>query len=234
MIFIDALASTILYFLRLSITPGVMWEILPLFVSTIIILLYFEKYDREQEDWSGYLSNSLVLLFVSISLLKYIYELDIFGASNFIVYQSKSIATVFLMLVGMILLRFNFEHILPKKLALHLSSTLTIHLIAYAVILFVYSRLTLTWMIPFSLLVLIIVVSVILHLFKMPLKRLFVYSEKLKTRERFENVKEAKFQIGELESQLKMRRRELQKIDLKKAEKEKQEALKLKKIIKGR
>jgi hypothetical protein len=89
-------------------------------------------------------------------------------------------------------------------------------------------------MIPFSLLVLIVVVSVILHLFKMPLKRLFLYSEKLKTRERFENVKEAKFQIGELESQLKMRRRELQKIDLKKAEKEKQEALKLKKIIKGR
>jgi hypothetical protein len=218
----------------LSGTPGVLWEILPLFVSTIIILLYFEKYDREQEDWADYISNSLVLLFISIGLLKYIYELDIFGAVNFFVYQGKSIATIFLMLIGMILLRFNFEHVLPKKLALHLSSTLTIHLIAYSVVLFVYSNLAFSWMIPLSLLVLIIIISAILHLFKMPLKRLFVYSEKLKTKERFENVKEAKFQISELENQLKMRKRELQKIDLKKAEKEKREALKLKKIIKGR
>ena len=234
MIFIDALFAYILYFIRLSVTPGVLWEILPLFVSTIIILLYFEKYDREQEDWSGYLSNSLVLLFVSIGLLKYIYELDIFGAGNFIVYQSKSIATVFLMLIGMILLRFNFEHILPKKVALHLSSTLTIHLIAYAIILFVYSRLALTWMIPLSLLLLIVAISVVLHTFKMPLKKMFVYSEKLKAKERIENVKEAKFQIDELDSQLKSRRHELKQIELRKAEKEKKEALKLKKIIKGR
>mgnify|MGYP001604973701 CR=1 FL=1 len=228
------LDATIAYFLKLTIVPEVVWHILPLFIATAIILTYFEKYRDEREEWGSYLSNSLVLMFVAIGLFRHIYTVGIPGFDNLITYTDKSIAAVFLLFIGWILLKFNFEHLLPRRFARHLSSVLTLHLLAYATILYVYSDLGFSWIVVLALLVLIIAISAILNLIRLPLKKLFAYTAKVKARERVENVKEARYELDELKRELKTRKRELEKIEVGQLEKQKKEAVRLKKIIKKR
>lgn len=225
-----AIYNTILSLLALIGEPEVLWNIIPLAFATLLIVIYFIRYNEENPGWNTYLTNSLVLIFVSMSLLRYIYNIDGAGAVNFIYYQAKSLATVFLLLIGSILLKFNFEHILPERFARHISSPLTINLSAFAIILFVYSELESNFEMFFSLVIIVIVLSIIFNLLKFPTKKLFKYIEKEKKKEKIKNVKEEKYQIDELKRQLRAKEKELKSIR-KGAEDEKKEALKLKRII---
>ncbi len=227
-----AILETIIYFLSLIAKPEVFWNVLPLAIATILILLYYEIHKEESEDWETFLSNSLVLLFVAVSLFRYIYNLNSPSITNFIDYYDKSFAAVFLLLIGSLLTRFNFEHVLPEKLAKHLSSTLTINLIAFAVILFVFANLPANLTTILSLLIIIVVISLILNLLKIPLDALSKYVEKEKRKERITDAKEAKFEIDELEKQLSQRKKELKQVRLKKAEQEEREGIKLEKALK--
>ncbi|MEK6898541.1 MAG: hypothetical protein AABW79_00410 [Nanoarchaeota archaeon] len=229
---VNEITSLIIYFIKLSFTPEVLWEIVPLFFATIIILSYFEKYKHERENWGAYLSNSLVLFFVSLGLFRYIYGIGIGGFDNFITYSGKSIAAIFVLFIGWAILKFNFNHILPEKFAKHLSSVLTLHLFAYAIILFVHSNLGVGLGVVVALLFIIVVISIVLNIIKIPLKMFFAYAEKIKEKERIGYIKEEEFEIKEMEKKLKELRTELKKVELKKAEKEKKEAMRIKKEIK--
>ena len=228
------LIQTISYFWDLTFKLNVLWNIIPLAIATIVILIYFERYKDERAGWNTYLSNSLVLLFVSISLFKYIYSINNAGAFNFIEYFGKTIATASLLLMGSILFKINFSHILPEKFAKYLSSVLTINLFAYLIILFVYSTLKLSLNILWALLIIIIFLSIILNLAKLPLNKLFEYIEKEKRKEQIKNIKEAKYQIEELKKELKYREKQLKKIKAKQLKQEEEQAKKLEKIIKKR
>ncbi len=224
--------KTLIHFIGLTFQKIVLWEVIPLAIATILLLLYFQRYREERPGWNDYLGNSLVFLFVAMGLLRYIYSLDSAGAINFITYQSKSIAVVFLFLIGLILMRFNFEHLLPEKFAKYLGSTLTINLIAYAMILFVYTPREFSVEVVLALLILIMILSVILELLKFPAKRLFKYIEKEKEKERSKNIKEEKYQLGELKSKVKTIEKDLKNNKVRKLEKQKKEAIKLEKVIK--
>ncbi len=225
-----ALYETILSLLALTFEPEVLWNVIPLVFATLLIILYFGRYSDENPGWNTYLTNSLVLIFVSMGLLRYIHSIDNAGAVNFIYYQSKSLAAVFLLLIGSILLRFNFEHILPERFAKYISSPMTINLSAFAIILFVYSKLPSNFEMLVSLIIIVLGLSIIFNLLKLPARKLFKYIEREKKKEKIRNIKEEKYQIEELKRQLKAKEKELKSIK-KHAEEEKKEALRLKKII---
>ena len=72
------------YFLALGLKTEVLWIIFPLAIATVVMLIYFGKYREEKPGWNSYVSNSLVLLFVSVILLRQIYNVDGSGFVNFI------------------------------------------------------------------------------------------------------------------------------------------------------
>ena len=208
---IAGIYGDVLYFLKLTLVPEILWSVLPLAISTLIVLAYFQRYEGEREGWNGYLANALVLLFVSMSLLRYIYGLTDLGTANFIENQAKSITVLFLLLIGFILVRFDFEHILPERFARHLNSPLTINIVAYAVILFVYSPREIGINDFFALLTIVLLISLIFNSIKIPLKYLFIYVEEEKKKEELKDVKEQRFQIDELQRELKYRKKALKK-----------------------
>lgn len=219
------------YFLALTIKTEVLWNVIPLAFATILIIFYFERYKEERPGWNTYLTNTLVLLFVSMSLFRHIYGLSVDGFYNFVDYPGKTIVTAFVLLVGFLLMKFNFEHLLPEKYTGYISSPLTINLMAYVAILFVFSSVKMSWTAFFALLLIVLILSAILSLIRIPLKKFSVFLKKEKKKERVKNIKEEKYQIKELKRELRYMEKELKKVQLKELDKEKKEAIKLKKFL---
>jgi len=227
------LLDRILYFLGLTFEDGVFWSVLPLAIATIFIVAYFEKYKDEYPGWNTYFTNALVLLFVSINLFRFIYTIDADGAVNFIDHSAESIATVGLLCFGILVSKFNFSHLLPEKFTRYISSPLTINLIAYAVILFVYSLSGFSWIAVGSLLIIVIMLIAIFNLIKWPLNIFFRYVKKEKEKEELESIREQKYQIGELKKELSLRKKKLEKSILGEIERKKRQAIKEKKVLRG-
>jgi len=229
---ITNLYETIVYLLILTFSGDVLWNVVPLAIATILVLFYFERHKGEKPGWSSYLSNSLVLLFVSMALLRYIYGIADGGAANFIDYSGKSIASVILLLIGMIVLRFNFEHIMPERFTKFISSTITTNLVAYGIILYVYSDLKSDFYLFAGLIIIIVILGIIFQLAKMPLRKLFVIVEKEKKKERLKDAKEEGYQIEELKKEVKEREKVLKKVKLKSVKEDKNVASKIEKTLK--
>ena len=219
------------YFVNLSFTPEVLWNIAPLFIATVLIVVYFEIYHKESYVWSSYLSNSLVLLFVSMALFRYLFSIGGGGYFNLVEYPAKSLATILLLFIGVGLTKFNFEHVLPERFSKHISSPLTINLLAYGVILFVFASIKFNVLAVLSLIFLVSLLIIVLNLIKLPIGKLRSLIEREKKKERLKDTKEAVYEIDELKRELKSRDSELKHAKLKDAEKEKVEGIKLKKII---
>jgi len=223
--------NNIWYLLSLTTKPLIFWEVLPLAIITILIIAYFQLYKNEKPGWNTYLSNSLVLIFISVSLIKFVYTMDADGIANFTDFPSKTVAIIILIGLGIFLTKFNFEHLLPEKYAIPISSPITINLIAYAVILFVHSESSLKWINLVSLIIIVVGLSILFNLIKIPFRYFFIYFEKEKHKERIENIKEAKLQIDELKKEVKYREDEIIKQQFRNAEKEKKEAIKIEKTL---
>lgn len=233
MIWWNLILSDLVEYSKTIFNNQVIWNVLPLILATLVMVVYFQKYREERSGWNDYVANSLVLLFVAVNLFRHIYYLDIPGAYNFIDYSSKSIAVIFVLLIGMIIVRFNFEHILPEKISRYISSPLTVNLIAFIIILYVQASIKNSWHAFVSLLIIYLILTSILNLIKIPIRKFFEYMQKLKSKEEIEDVKQRKFEIEEMEKQLKDKKNILEKSILKKAENEKKQSIKIKKIIKS-
>ena len=227
------LLNKIWYFLGLTFRADVFWGVLPLALATILIIAYFERYKNEEMGWNTYFTNTLVLLFVSINLFRFIYTVDVDGAVNFIDHSAESLATVGLLCLGILVSKFNFSHLLPEKFTKYTSSPLTINIIAYAVILFVYSLSGFSWLSVASLLIIVVLLTAIFELIKWPLYIAFRYVKKEKEREELENVREQKYQIGELKRVLSFKKKKLKNNILRDIDKRKRQAIKEKKILRG-
>lgn len=226
--------NTVLELFKLTGKADVLWTVLPLAIATIVMVVYFQKYREERPGWNDYVANSLVLLFVAMALLRHIYELNIFGFGNYLEYSGKTIAVIFMLLIGGVIVRLNFEHILPEAVSRHLSSPLTVNSVGYVIVLYVHTTFENSIQLFISLLIVLLVILGILNLIKWPLQKLFDYMKKQKEREEIKNVKQEKFEIEELKKQLQFKKDRLEKKKLKDVEKQKKNADKIKKIIKSK
>jgi cell division protein FtsL len=229
---LNELYLAIIYFLKISFTTGAILIINPLAITMFMLMAYFGIYKEEKYDWNGNLTNSFALIFVSISLFQYIYNINNSGAFNFIEHGVKTLVVLGLLSIGLVLVRFNFEHILPINIARYLSSPLTVNLGTYALILLVYSEIKIGIIEILALLIIVLSLMIVLLLIKFFMKKFSIYAEKQKIKERKASIKEEKYEIDELKKELKERERELEKIKIKELEKQKKEAVKLEKIIK--
>ena len=216
----------------LNSKPEVLFISLPLILTAIIMTIYFERYSRERPGWNSYVAGSLVLVFVSLDLLRYIFLINSAGAINYLDYTSKSIASLFLLLIGLIILRFNFEHILPEKLADHISTPITTNLLAYIVVLFVHTKIENSLSLWISLIIIFILIWLIIYLIIMPIKKLNKYIKKEKLKEELRDAKQVKFEISELKNEIKFKENILKKARIKELEKQKTLTQKIEKILK--
>lgn len=243
---IEKIYNNVIYLLELSFAGDVLWLILPLMLATAVMLVYFERYKEERPEWNTYVANSLVLLFVSINLIRYIYHINDVGVINFINFPAKFGVSLFVLLIGIVILFLNFEHFFPEKIAKHIGSPLTLNLIAYVFIIYVYSEVKGDWNIIVSLLIIFLVLLLILNLVRVFLEGLFMKIKKMKDREELDQVKQDKKPIEERRKQIKLVEKKIKKeareVDekeeeivrdmLKKLDMRKKAAVKLKKAVK--
>jgi len=147
--------------------PNMIWIVIPLLVSTIIMVFYLRRYSKEGVGWDNMVGNALVLVFVSLDLLSTIYQnphlevpIDVGGFDIPI----KTIVAILILLEGFALLYVNFFRWLPKRLAFFVTSTLPVNLTAYLAIVIVYSNIPLDWI---TILAALIIFFVLLLLFKL-------------------------------------------------------------------
>jgi len=125
-------------FIELLLLPSankeVIWIILPLILAVLFMELYFGRYKLEDIGWNTAFNNSLILIFVSVNLVKHLYDMDILLSLH-----PKTVLTIALIIIGIFMSLFNYFHILPKKFAFLFSSTLPINITNFMVVLIVYS-----------------------------------------------------------------------------------------------
>ncbi len=122
--------------------PEMFWIVVPLVISLIILIIYFIKHEKEELGWNTALSNSLLLVFVSIDLLRYVYtnpyaeQPIILG--NFAL-PLKTIIALVVLFEGFSLAFADFFHFLPRKVAFFISSIIPVNLTAYVATTIVYT-----------------------------------------------------------------------------------------------
>ncbi|HDP74030.1 MAG TPA: hypothetical protein ENN46_03700 [Candidatus Woesearchaeota archaeon] len=112
-----------------------LWDVIPLLVTMVVIEIYFGRYKDESLGWNSALSNSLVLIFVGSSLIRYLHSQGLFDFPD-----AWSGIAVFLVTAGIYLAVFNFYHEIPRKIAFGLSSVLPINMLAYIGVVMIYRR----------------------------------------------------------------------------------------------
>lgn len=243
----DEIYASFIYFLRLTTQTELLWTILPLVLTTLIVIFYFEKYKGEFPGWNTYVSNSLVLIFVAMILFRFIYGIDGAGMVNYVTYLSKTIFTAFILFLGIILLFMNFEHFLPEKIALYVSSPLTLNSIAYIAILYVHAGVVSSYTahldpltiqdqtaLVIALILILLLLLILLSLIKIPVKQLFTRLKKMKEQEKVEHILQDKKEIEKQKKDIKKLEKKVTKEKLKNLEKQKKEAIKLKKLVQKR
>lgn len=147
--------------------PNMVWIVTPLVIMLLLMQFYFGRYNKEELGWNTAVGNSMVLIFVSIDLLRYIYGdtgVNTLELTNIPLHNFK--ATVIALVVGaagFLMMFTNFFHVLPKKLSFFMSSSLPVNLMAYVAITLVYTSIPLDLMTLLAGLILFIVLLIIFN-----------------------------------------------------------------------
>ena len=119
---------------------NMLWILGPMIIAMLLMSFYFGRYKAEELGWNTAFGNSLVLIFASVDLLRYLFNHG--GLFSF----SMQNALVFAVIAQGILLTFlNFFHLLPKSIAFGISSGMTVNIVVLFVIILIYSQLPLDY-----------------------------------------------------------------------------------------
>lgn len=111
-----------------------MWILVPVIASLFLMDFYFKRYKREELGWNTAFGNSLVLIFVSIDLFRFLYNHDML---DYVALENALVIAI--ALLGFMLTLESFFHLLPKDAAFGFSSRLPINVIAGLAIIIIYS-----------------------------------------------------------------------------------------------
>lgn len=128
-----------------KMNPDMLWLVIPLIITLLLMTFYFGRYEYEEIGWNTAVGNSLVLFFISIDLIRQIYNGNVGGILhpsllNFEINSVKTAISISLLFIAIFLLIINFTHSAPKKISFFLSSPLPINLTAYIVMTIVYTN----------------------------------------------------------------------------------------------
>lgn len=142
------------------VNPDMLWIAVPLIVTLIIIEIYFGRYRGEKLGWNSAITNTLVLVFVSLNLFQYIFRSH---PGNFFAKMSSTgfFVALLVFVLGVLLFFADFFHWLHKKIAFKISAHLPVNLTAYTAIVIVYNKVPVEWATIVAWLLLILVLAII-------------------------------------------------------------------------
>jgi len=150
-----------------------LWILLPMLVSLFLIELYFGRYTEEELGWNSAVSNSLVLLFVGLNLASWLYSRKMLVGFTQVspaimnVAIKKTVIAAVILFESVLLLILNFFHLVNKKFAFGISSSLLINFIGAISIILVYSDVPLDLVTIPAVLVLFICLMIFLWLVRL-------------------------------------------------------------------
>ena len=121
--------------------PEMLWIVAPLVTTLILMEFYFGRYKDEELGYNSSVANSLVLLFVSLDLVRYLYSTV--GARAFtdiLNLPSKTIIALIVAAQAIALFYISYYHILPRRLSFVLTNTTVINLTAYVAAVIIYTN----------------------------------------------------------------------------------------------
>lgn len=145
---------------------SLLWIAIPLVISLLIMDFYFGRYKKEELGWNTAVGNSLALIFVTMDLIRQLYS-GAEGASFFNLVSSnlRGFLVVFVLGLGSLwLLVAEFFHILPRRLAFFISSTLPTAVFSYTAIVLIYTDIVLDRYTLFAAIALFIILLLLLEL----------------------------------------------------------------------
>lgn len=159
--------ETLIRILQILLVPyykrSVIWTIAPLIVALVMIQMYFGKYKTEPLGWNTAFSNSVSLMWVTAILLKYMS--DTYGLSDIFEYYQDQIGYIIMVSVLAIftltLIILNYNHLIPKRFAFILSSSIPVNVSAYLVIVIVMGRIPIDWITFLAVIVLFFFLSLV-------------------------------------------------------------------------
>lgn len=126
--------------------PDMLWFAIPLVIATFMITLYFGRYRREELGWNSAFGNTMVFLFVSIDLVRRMYEsMEPHAWIN--IYSNPLYLTITVALAGFSIasMLVVYYHLLPKKLAFMVFANLPVNIAIYTVMTMVYVGVPADW-----------------------------------------------------------------------------------------
>lgn len=143
--------------------PDMIWMVIPLVTTLLVMQLYFGRYSKEEMGWNTAVGNTLVLFFISLDLLRNVYNIPPADLINFFYYPVKTTVAMLVGVEALTLFFADFFRFLPKRLAFFISSPLPVNLTAYVAITLVYSHLTFDRYLLLAALLLFAILFVIIH-----------------------------------------------------------------------
>jgi len=122
-----------------------LWTVAPLIFALVMLSMYFGKYKTEQLGWNTAFGNSISLMWVSMALLKYLFETVGYKNVFATAFRGYLIMIGVVVLLTVLLMTGNFHHALPKRLAFILSSSVPVNMMAYFTIVIVMGTIPLDW-----------------------------------------------------------------------------------------
>jgi hypothetical protein len=147
---------------------NMLWTAIPLFIATLFMTLYFGRYKKEELGWNTAFGNTMVFLFVAISIIREMYNQGGGTFDSLFASELYTILSISLMVGGFLLMFFTYFHLLPKKLAFFLFSAPPINVTVYVVMTIVYADVIpdyLTALAGIVLLILILILAKIIQIF---------------------------------------------------------------------
>lgn len=120
--------------------PDMLWFAIPLLIATIMMSLYFGRYRKEELGWNSAFANTMVFIFVSIDIIRRMYESTVpYSWMNIWDNPLYLMITLVLGGFGFLSMIIIYYHLLPKKLAFSLFWNLPVNIAVYVIMCVVYA-----------------------------------------------------------------------------------------------
>ena len=120
------------------------WMIIPLVGIIIVMEIYWIRHKHEDIGWNTVAANSLVLVFISMDLFRFLSRKNSLTFIQVGTYGfSASILILICLFVGLMMFLLNFTQFWPKFLAYNFSSVFAVNILAYILVVVIYSSMPL-------------------------------------------------------------------------------------------
>jgi len=143
--------------------PDMLWFAIPLLIATIMMSLYFGRYRKEELGWNSAFANTMVFIFVSIDIIRRMYE-STTPYSWMNIWDNPLYLMITLALGGFGILSMItiYYHLLPKQITFKLFWNLPVNIAVYVIMCVVYAGVTLDQYTVFAGILLFVVVWLLL------------------------------------------------------------------------